>query len=519
MPGTPAASFPAEMRQASERSARAPLDPDAPRAAWLAVTLTCLGLAAWIVVTRQLEYVQSDGLQRVFASLYRWTPYTWGESRFGMLIPLLVSPIANPIANLLAQQVANTFTTLIFPFLLARWLIGAHGWLVAGALTDAVLVLGLGPSGVSFLANELPYPTAGVLALLSLLALDSRRRGAAWGAAALWSLACWMTPSTLFWAVPLALLRDRFPAGLGERRAPSPTSLAIRLAGMTLLAVGIAATGKLVPIEDTTPLGLSATTEWGETWSLLARSVLKLLPPSLTLITALLLAALAVAPRQSLANRPWLGRARDVGLAIAVVVPLELLVVGLLRWVAYNEVNTFMGWRYLTIGIYLICLAGPALVGAWAGALRTGVARRTAGGLSLAALIITVAAVYGPPDPRRGRAALGYCRHQSLPLDRLAHAVIDSGASFVIGEYWKVYPLVFRVNSILYERGERRVVWPLADRAEAVSELWRDTDWGSSTLAALPGDPWIEWCREHFALPALVQTEQHDGIVLYRAVR
>lgn len=489
------------------------------RFAWAATFLLCGALAAWIVLSQQLSYVQSDGLQRIFASLYAWTPYTWGESRYGMLVPLLAAPIRSPIANLLFQQLANTFLVLLFPFLLARWLVGLEGWIVTGALTDVLLLLVLRPWGISFLANELPYSTAGCLALAGALLLERSGKRAAAGALICWLAACWMTPSALFWAVPLYLLRTRIPGEASATPRPRASRALLTVALMTLAAIGIALTGRLVPIDDPTPLGLSPRVEWAETWSALARQVLTLLPPRLTVGLVLLVAVLVLAPRELLARFSWGERARALALVSLATAAFELFAVGLLRWVAYNEAFTNMGWRYVAIGVHLVCFVVPAVAGLAVAALRTAPTRGAAALLSLAALAIVVAWLYGSPAPSRGRAALAYCSHQALALDEPAHAVIDSGASFVAGDYWKVYPLVFRVNSILYESGERRIVWPLTDRAEAAARRWRSVDWSKVTVASLPGDPWIEWCRRHFDLPPLERVDGPLGIDLYRAAR
>jgi hypothetical protein len=122
-------------------------------------------------------------------SIQYWTPYYWGQARWGMLLPALFAWVTDPIANLLVQQLANTLFVFLFPFLLARWLLGPRGWLPAGALTCTLLLLTFPPGSISFVANSLVFPTAGVLGFGALLLFDRGRRTSDAAAWLLWALA------------------------------------------------------------------------------------------------------------------------------------------------------------------------------------------------------------------------------------------------------------------------------------------------------------------------------------------
>ena len=286
---------------------------------------------------------------------------------------------------------------------------------------------------------------------------------------------------------------------------------------MTGIAVSVALTGRLVPIDDPTPLGLSPVADWRRTWVLLGRNVLAVTPA--WLFPGLVTFAVAIRVLGASSRTSWRELLSRTGSLLAIILltaAIEFLATGTLQWVAFNERTTTMGWRYLTVGIHLL-LAGIALVVSrftlpFAGRRSS----RLIELLAVPALILLVAAKYGPLELDRGRKALSYCTHQALFLDPPAHAIADSGAAFVIGEYWKVYPLVFRVNSILHQRGEKRTVWPLADRAESARSVWEPHDWQEVTIAALAGDPFVGWSREHFELPELVRIESRDGLDFYR---
>lgn len=62
----------------------------------------------------------TDTLLQALISLLRWTPFYWGENRFGMLVPLLAAPIADPAANLLFQTVVAAWSSILAVWLMVR---------------------------------------------------------------------------------------------------------------------------------------------------------------------------------------------------------------------------------------------------------------------------------------------------------------------------------------------------------------------------------------------------------------
>ena len=70
---------------------------------WVVVTTLSAALAAWMGLGTLHDFQHADSLLTVLISTQRWTPFFWGQDRFGMLVPLLAMPIHHPLANLLAQ--------------------------------------------------------------------------------------------------------------------------------------------------------------------------------------------------------------------------------------------------------------------------------------------------------------------------------------------------------------------------------------------------------------------------------
>lgn len=64
----------------------------------------------------------------------------------------------------------------------------------------------------------------------------------------------------------------------------------------------------------------------------------------------------------------------------------------------------------------------------------------------------------------------------SASLDTVAvrhtRAVLAYECTHVCGNYWDLWPTVFRANMVLAERGEARVVWGVAPRAEPTRTQW-----------------------------------------------
>src|SRR4051794_37596076 len=106
-----------------------------------AVVLLASSVAVVIGLGRFHERHNADSLLPILVSLQHWTPYFWGQDRFGMLVPLIAEPIRSPFFNLLAQAWLTTAAALLAPFLVARFLATDQEWFAAGALAAALLLL------------------------------------------------------------------------------------------------------------------------------------------------------------------------------------------------------------------------------------------------------------------------------------------------------------------------------------------------------------------------------------------
>src|SRR5438552_18859022 len=163
--------------------------------------------AAWMNLASLHESEHADSLLLVLVSTQRWTPFYWGQDRFGMLLPLLAMPVRSPVLNMVAQGFLSTAAVLLAPFLVARFLSRDH-WFAIGALTNVALLL-VASREVQFdwFCNQ-PYGLAMTLGFGGLVVLEDVQRPAARIVAALLVvLAHWVHVGVFVVLVPAILLR------------------------------------------------------------------------------------------------------------------------------------------------------------------------------------------------------------------------------------------------------------------------------------------------------------------------
>ena len=149
-------------------------------------SLTIAGIAAvsglWPDLGRLQEFQHADSPMPALVSTQRWTPYFWGQDRFGMVVPLVAMPVGAPLANLLLQGWIMIAAAMLTPFVVARFATDQTGqWLAAGALTHLLLF------GVTAPVTQFDWLVVQPYALsltLGFAGLVIARRGTPAGAAA-----------------------------------------------------------------------------------------------------------------------------------------------------------------------------------------------------------------------------------------------------------------------------------------------------------------------------------------------
>ncbi|HVG10977.1 MAG TPA: hypothetical protein VNM67_24955 [Thermoanaerobaculia bacterium] len=430
------------------------------------VSVFALALAVWMDLSPLHGFHRADSLIPVFAGLYRWTPFFWEQNRFGQLIPLLSLPIDSPFANLLFQVGLRLFAVTGSFFLLARTVVPRPYWPAVGALTLALWIGCKEIEAHAFMQMQ-PSGQAVALGLAGLLLLESRWRFAGLG---LLLLAFWISLTALFWLFPLVLVCRRTPLAL--------SAVALSFGASLLFS-------RLSIYRHATSFSAADLADWPLAWRTLAEKSADYL--SLPLVLAalgLLIAALLLRRRFAIA----------VGLSLLAAGLGELIVMGTTYWAKHN------GWsiRYVAEELLVVGMLAPALALILLLEGRPERWHRAANALGLAALLIVAAVRYGAPSPARARTA----------LDRLgAHtdAILASGSTHLLGDYFRTWPAAFHANVVRWERGETTPVWVISLRSGPTERLWRPKDWSGARIAVLRGDETeAEQMRRRYGLPELV---------------
>lgn len=451
----------------------------------IVLALTAL-LALWIDLSVIHRYHNSDSLIPVMMSLVRWTPFYWEQNRFGMLVPLLALPFQEPFQNLLVQVGLRLFALFLSFFLLARIAVPRPWWPAVGGLTLALFLAGKDPAQHNFQQMQ-PYFQALSLALGGILLIErpagGHRRAALAAGCALIALAFWVSLETLLWLAPLLVLRRiAFASGEPRRwgRELFPFALLAACFGASLLA------SRLSPYQGTN-LGFAPPAAWPRAWQGLLGREIDYLGPVLpwALAALLVLATLFAVPRKE-----WARPALASGLCLLGTAAAHLLILGTSGWVHQNDLRV----RFLAVGLLAAATAGPALL---LGLFLEERSERWIGGVNavvLLALLPLTLLRYGPPSPAAAHAA----------LDRLGPAgegIAAAGCTHVLGDYWKVWPAVFRANLELEERGREGSVWGIARRSTQTVDLWRPRDWSAARIAVLGTPRQAESLRAFFRIP------------------
>ncbi len=446
---------------------------DPLRRPWLVVAILTAALAAWMGLGTLHQFQHADSLLTVLVSTQRWTPFFWGQDRFGMLVPFVVMPIRHPLANLLAQGWLMTAAALLAPFVMARFLTGRAGpWLAIGACSNTLFLLVATPAVQFDWLVAQPYGLSISLGFAALvLAADVPRVPAALTALVLLALACWVN-------IGVGLMLAIATVIVGSR----PVRLLALVAMATMLASLVARYGATAH----TVTSLAAPRQWLDGW----RQLLEGLPgvtasPGTVIGIAVGTAVAVVWLCRSSGLPPW-----RLAAAIVAMAAITWLVVGMSLWVGMNRY--VFRYMYPTL---MIAGVGVSIVVAALFATR-------AKALAAAALTAWAAAAvvrYGTPSLARVE------RDIDARFGAKTAAVLHSGATVVGGDYWRVWPAVFHVNLALARMHAHAQVFGLAYRSEETDRLWQHAG-ASILIAGSPEDPSVEAVAGEHGVAATLQT-------------
>jgi hypothetical protein len=464
----------------------------------------------------------ADSLVTILISLQRWTPFYWEQNRSGMLVPLLALPFHDPLANLLVQSGIDAFCALAASFLLSRYLLRDPSYPVV-ALAGVAGFLALTPAGYRF--EFLVKMFHGVwlalgLAALVLLEPGARhpwvRRGVA---LALMAAAHWVYVATVVYLGPLAVFRYLFsrPARLTRsKRRAARQELFGSLAVLALGALG----GMLLMRVERQPTNLADSRWVGERlWWFALVELIRNTRASLTPLYWPLFLALVAGTGLLLLGVPAVRRHAAVAVSAAATLAAAGLVSGVFMASRAHVLANRCNFRYAIPSVFF-WEAALLVLGLAPLSLAAGPRVRRALSAAGAALVVAAALVsYGWPSVSGVRAAL--LHPPGPPGDpRAALDVADllaARCTHIAGDYWKVWPAVYRVNLARAERGDRAVVWGVTYRSRPTQPLWAQVPLEETRLAVpAGGDPEADLYLQRFEFPPLVVVEKRPTIWVLR---
>ena len=461
--------------------------------------LVCAAAALCIDLGNFHQLQNSDSIIPVLSSLCRWTPFFWGQNRFGQLLPLLAIPFEHPLTNLLVQTGLAIFAGLSVFFLVPRYLQRDAHWPKTGAVL-AVLFLLLAPEEFQFnlLSGCQPYGTSLALSLWGMILIEEHanrrnRRGRLAAAWALIMVAHWVNPTSAWVLIPLVVGRYWLDRQI-ERREFIVTVTALACSCMTSIGVSLLIrTCQLYPEDVTTSFQLADPRLWPNTWWELNSSLCSaagwLMPILIVLTLGAILAARCslVGPRASV---PW----RTGFLSVLAAYLTYLAITGSLTWVQMNSRH----YRYMLPAFTMLAagLASAFWKPFWEAASIWLDRTRRAQRLTMSALSVAVASAtmltYGLPSLATVR------HHVDVSCGRYSEDIRSAECTHVVGSYWKIWPAVFHAFLWAYERGEPQYLWAEGLRAGAIRDQWSDMPVDRIKLAFLSDGAEVDILAETF---------------------
>jgi len=423
---------------------------------WIVASILSGAVAAWMGLGTLHDFQHADSLLTVLISTQKWTPFFWGQDRFGMLVPLLAIPIRHPLANMLAQGWIMTVAALLAPFALTRFLTGRAGaWMAVGACTNTLFLLIARPAvQFDWLVTQ-PYALSISLGFAGLIVGEHERPGWSRGIAAfvLLALACWVNIGSVVMLAIGALLK-------GSRR--------VWLLSLQAAAASLAALAARYLTAAHTITALAPPGKWPNGWWQLLAGISDV---AVRAGVEIVVGAATIAALVWLWKNDALPPRRTVAALLAMGVG-TWLVLGTSLWVGMNRYSFRYMYPTLMIAATGVSIVFAALLARWTKALSIA---------SLCAMAVVAIAGYGAPS--LGRVERGLDDR----FGRQSAAIVHAGAIVIAGDYWRVWPAVFHANLTLARAHTRAQVFGLAFRSEETDPLWKN-DSRQARIAAWPHD-------------------------------
>jgi hypothetical protein len=469
--------------------------------------------AFWINLSFIHASQDADLLLMSLISIERWTPFYWGDNRYGMLLPLLASGVRSYVPNLMVQTQLSIFAALLTAvlfqcFFLSRGLNRERGFTarnLSAALFTIVLAIFCfrsNPRSIQIFLLPHPYFTslalglAGIAAMLRSTATTTVRYIA--GAVAL-LLSFWVNWSNAPVFFGLVLLLPSGARATGDH-------LRARLPALFVVGAAFAAAysySLLYPrLLDT---GLASPAEIPDSIARMFRNLLAGMIDArrtLVVIVAALAAAIVRWRGRLLKNLVSFG---DGQVIIALAVCFAAAIAST-EWVIRNLYE----WRYWTIAVVLLFLVVASfLADSLFEAIRRAMRSETrAVPIAVLLFCLTIGYSFGAPSiPGVWRS-----------LDRVSSPDYENirrlRCTHMVGDYWVAWRSVFynRVHKI------EPPLWAVTLRSEATEPQWSKIPREERRYCGVCGDFMNNYYNIVFNLGPLKHTDQAGNLCLFQPV-
>lgn len=413
---------------------------------WFALVSLICGLA--VALGGPARAHNSDSLIPILVSLEHWTPFFWGQDRFGMPLALAASPIRSGLWNLVAQNAASIALLVAGLHALLRRLQIAHAEVAALGTLLALLVWPSAAVPRVLLTTEQSYaPALGLIGFALAAVASSSRYGVA-VAITTGVVATWLNAGVSLLVVCVAAVACAWP----RLRRPAAVMAAGALAGLALHRLLAEAMPHVV---DTTHVRVPPPEHvWPLLGSFWRRGYIELVGRGHLLVALAGAGCLAAA-----ASAQW-----RAGI-VAVVAGSALY--GSIMAVAFDGLPRHLApvlAVLLAIGLARLLVHLPRL-----------------GRSAIAAGVVAVLLAAWPRSPERLRGDL-LARFEP---EGTAVALRD-GVAAVTGDYWTVWPVVFSASHLV-PGPPRTPIVPVTLRSDVLSRDVRFAP-GTRVLAIPRGD-------------------------------
>jgi hypothetical protein len=424
---------------------------------WLSLVLACV-VSFSVAFGSPARRHSADSLIPVFVSLEHWTPFYWGQDRFGMLLALIAVPVRDGLWNLLVQNMLSAGLLFLGIVAMQRRTDAGVPALVATTTLGLLLIWPAPQVQRLLLTTDQSYAPALGLAGMACALLRRSETPLHIGAVVLLCLSSWLNAGVALLASCVSLAA----MGVAETRV-----FGLRLLGGAMAGIGfhgILQQGA-TDLVDVTQITVRNT---GQIVPLLAHFWTSTITSIFGIGVWIVVVIWAIATYM----------ASETERRVLSVVLVGSVLYGSVMAVLLSGLE-----RHGSPLLPLLLVSGLSVV-----AKASCVARFAPMGAIAAALAVALVAEPRAPGALR-RSLLASLGGDSVPV------ALSYNVSIVTGDYWRVWPVTFALRYLVPPRMLSEPVTPVALRADAMTRARAGQFRSGAVVLVIPHENLSWWSR------------------------